>query len=47
MSERSHRRKQKAVRQKEKLLTVMATKPLNGMNKTVMKLRSPSQARHL
>jgi hypothetical protein len=29
------------------LLTVLATKPLNGMNKAVMKLGSPSQTRHL
>jgi hypothetical protein len=36
----------KGERERE-ILTVLATKPLNGMNETAMELRSPSQTRHL
>lgn len=46
---RDEQRKPKEIEREEEedeQLTFMATKPLNGMNKTVMKLRSPSQTRH-
>jgi hypothetical protein len=41
-------RKGEREREREReILTVLATKPLNGMNETAMELRSPSQTRHL
>jgi hypothetical protein len=45
ISERSQNERERE-RERERV-TVLATKPLNGMNKTTMELRSPSQTRHL
>lgn len=45
--EREQQKRTKQNEKRKKRLTVLTTKPVDGMNKTVMKLRSPSQTRNL
>lgn len=37
----------KKIKERERELTVLASKSVDGMKKTVMEIRSPSETRHL